>query len=121
MNPSGLCKCGCGGKTSIASCTYRKRGWVKGQHKDFIHGHHVKSQSHRLVSRHNFKELLAHHPRINRRSVSSKTIRSVADKIQEALQARRKRTQKQGPYKAGRTVMAQKAVGKIEAAMKRRG
>ena len=38
----------------------------------------------------------------------------------KAMQDRRKRTQKLGPYKAGRTVQAQKAVGKIEAAMKER-
>jgi hypothetical protein len=39
----------------------------------------------------------------------------------KAKQDRRKRTQKLGPYKAGATVKAQKAVGKIEAAMRRDG
>jgi len=38
-NPSGLCQCGCGGATTIAKCTDRKFGWVKGEPKRFILGH----------------------------------------------------------------------------------
>lgn len=36
----------------------------------------------------------------------------------ETMQQRRKRTQKQGPYKAGRAMKVKAAVGKIEKAMK---
>ena len=36
----------------------------------------------------------------------------------ETMQQRRKRTQKQGPYKAGATVKAKAAARKIEKAMK---
>lgn len=73
MNPSGLCLCGCGLPTTLARQSDTKRGWVKGQPTDYVHGHGA------------------------------------------ALRA--KLTRKLGPYKAGRTVMAQKAVGKIEAAI----
>ncbi len=41
--------------------------------------------------------------------------------IEAFMQSRRKRTQKQGPYKAGATLKAKAVVGKIEAAMRRRG
>ncbi len=37
--PSGLCQCGCGNPTPIATVTYRKRGWVKGQPIRFLVGH----------------------------------------------------------------------------------
>jgi hypothetical protein len=37
---------------------------------------------------------------------------------EETMQQRRKRTQKQGPYKAGRTLKAQAVARKIEQAMK---
>lgn len=87
MNPSGLCLCGCGGKTKIASCTYRKRGLVKGQPKDYLHGHYA------MVLEHKQKQ-------------------------SETMQARRRRTQKQGPYKAGATLKAKAAVKRIEAAMR---
>ena len=36
---TGLCYCGCGGKTTIATQTMHKRGWIKGQPKKWIHGH----------------------------------------------------------------------------------
>lgn len=35
----GLCQCGCGGKTNIATCTEYRKGWIKGQPVAFIHGH----------------------------------------------------------------------------------
>lgn len=38
-NPSGLCQCGCGRTTTVASRTYSKRGWFKGKHHRFIRGH----------------------------------------------------------------------------------
>jgi hypothetical protein len=38
-NPSGLCQCGCGGKTSLARQNHTERGWIKGTHVQFIAGH----------------------------------------------------------------------------------
>ena len=38
-NPSGLCKCGCGQRTTIAPYTSRKDGWIKGQPLQFVQGH----------------------------------------------------------------------------------
>ncbi len=90
MNSSGLCLCGCGMPTTIARNSDTKRGWIKGQPKDYVHGHYGAM-------------------------TLSKQQQS------ETMQARRKRTQKQGPYKAGATMKAKVAVGKIEAAMKVRG
>ena len=38
-NPSGLCMCGCGRKTKIATKTSRRDGHVMGQPFRYIHGH----------------------------------------------------------------------------------
>ena len=38
-NPSGICLCGCGGKTAIAKQSYSRSGDVKGQPVRFIPGH----------------------------------------------------------------------------------
>ena len=38
-NPSGLCKCGCGGRTTIARWSHTKSGYVNGKPKDYIQGH----------------------------------------------------------------------------------
>lgn len=35
-----LCECGCGQPAPIARTTSARDGWVKGQPKRFIHGHH---------------------------------------------------------------------------------
>jgi hypothetical protein len=40
--PAGLCQCGCGGATNLASDTSRTRGWVKGQPLRFIDGHNTR-------------------------------------------------------------------------------
>lgn len=40
-NPSGLCKCGCGKRTSIATKNSTHRGHVKGQAIDFVSGHNT--------------------------------------------------------------------------------
>lgn len=39
--PYGYCRCGCGQKTKIAPRTRGKLGWVKGEPKPYIHGHHL--------------------------------------------------------------------------------
>ncbi len=39
-NPSGLCKCDCGGRTKLAEATYTAKGWVKGQPIDYLPWHH---------------------------------------------------------------------------------
>lgn len=96
MNPSGLCLCGCGSKTKVHPKSWARMGWVRGQPRDYMPGHAARMAWHKKLVAPGFQ------------------------KGRETAQQRRKRTQKLGPYKAGRTVMAQKAVGKIEAAMKRR-
>lgn len=35
-----LCQCGCGRPVTIASCTSRRRGWIKGQPIRYYAGHH---------------------------------------------------------------------------------
>jgi len=41
-NVSGLCKCGCGNKTSIITHSNKNKGLVIGGYFDFIHGHNVR-------------------------------------------------------------------------------
>ena len=94
MNPSGLCLCGCGGKTKLSDRNSTVRGWVKGQPRDYILGHTSRLESYRFLLNLGLR---------NRR---------------QTLLKRRRRTQKQGPYKAGRTVKAQASARKIEQAMK---
>lgn len=43
-NPSGLCKCGCGQKTWIATKNDSRYGWVKGQPVDYVKGHALKGR-----------------------------------------------------------------------------
>ncbi len=38
-NPSGLCQCGCGGKTNIATTNNYQTGRMAGEHYLYIHGH----------------------------------------------------------------------------------
>lgn len=38
-NPSGLCRCGCGARTNLASETNKKRGQAKGEPLDYLRGH----------------------------------------------------------------------------------
>jgi hypothetical protein len=42
---TGLCECGCGGKTNLALCTDPLRGWVKGQPFRFLRGHAARAYS----------------------------------------------------------------------------
>jgi hypothetical protein len=39
LNPSGLCLCGCGGRTQLAKAGERPRGYAKGDPLKYIHGH----------------------------------------------------------------------------------
>ena len=39
--PYGYCHCGCGGKTKIAERDNKYRGYIKGEPRRFIYGHHV--------------------------------------------------------------------------------
>jgi hypothetical protein len=39
--PYGFCQCGCGQKTTIATKTTSREGWIKGQPKRYISGHNV--------------------------------------------------------------------------------
>ena len=40
MSEIKLCECGCGESAPIATTTNARDGWVKGQPKRFVHGHH---------------------------------------------------------------------------------
>ena len=40
MKNSGLCQCGCGGRTRIAPRTHEADGWIKGQPIRFLRHHH---------------------------------------------------------------------------------
>lgn len=46
--PHGLCQCGCGQETSLASTTLKKRGWVKGEPLRYISGHNNNWAGHML-------------------------------------------------------------------------
>jgi hypothetical protein len=51
MNESGLCLCGCGGKTTVAKKTNERLGHVKGESIRFIHGHHRRGATHTAETR----------------------------------------------------------------------
>ena len=42
MNARAYCQCGCGGETPIAPQTRRTFGWVKGEPRAYIQGHHLR-------------------------------------------------------------------------------
>lgn len=42
-NPSGLCMCGCGQKTSLAQISNKKLGYVKGKPVRYVLGHNGKT------------------------------------------------------------------------------
>jgi hypothetical protein len=44
-NPSGLCLCGCGQKTAIATYSDRETGAVIGEHLRFVTGHNVRGEA----------------------------------------------------------------------------
>lgn len=53
--PLGLCQCGCGGRTTVATANYPRKGWIKGQPKRFISGHNgAKSPVHYLPEDHGY-------------------------------------------------------------------
>ena len=43
--PKGLCQCGCGEKTLLAYRNHKRRGWIKGEPVQFIHGHNAKGNN----------------------------------------------------------------------------
>lgn len=45
----GMCGCGCGQVTKLASCTWKRTGTVKGQPNRFVHGHSGPWGSHKIV------------------------------------------------------------------------
>jgi hypothetical protein len=47
----GICQCGCGGKTNLATKTSTRQGYIKGSPMRFIHGHHRKHKFHTEVSK----------------------------------------------------------------------
>ena len=42
VNQTGLCECGCGRRTPIATDNHPERGYYKGQHVRYIRGHQIK-------------------------------------------------------------------------------
>lgn len=48
-NPSGLCKCGCGGTTPLSKWTDKRIGLVKGRHANYIKGHRASMRSPRWI------------------------------------------------------------------------
>lgn len=52
----GLCKCGCGDKTSIALLNRKNRGWVRGKPIDYLPNHHV-SKGHRIITKDGYVKL----------------------------------------------------------------
>lgn len=40
--PAGLCQCGCGERTPLASKTSRRDGWRAGEPLRFVHGHNAR-------------------------------------------------------------------------------
>jgi hypothetical protein len=48
-NPSGLCKCGCGQQTWVATSYNRKSGEVKGKPVSYCHGHHRRKSLDELI------------------------------------------------------------------------
>lgn len=117
MNPSGLCLCGCGEKTKLSDRNRPKYGHIKGQPVDYIMGHFARTPHGQILIR-SARSTTTHPGPI--RLKRKRSAMAVADKVEETLQARRTRTQKQGPYKAGATLKAKAAVGKIEAALRRK-
>jgi hypothetical protein len=43
--PAGLCQCGCGKPTPVATENHKQNGWIKGQPHRFIYGHNGKGKS----------------------------------------------------------------------------
>jgi HNH endonuclease len=56
LNPSGKCLCGCGRTTKIAPRSNRRYGYVRGQHIDFVHGHHRRGHKHTPETRRKMSE-----------------------------------------------------------------
>lgn len=52
--PLGLCHCGCGGRTQVARYNDTTHGWVKGEPRKFIRGHHWLAMRSGAVKRHRF-------------------------------------------------------------------
>lgn len=48
-NPSGLCMCGCGERTSISSCTSKDRTRVKGEPLRYRPNHHTRKSPHQYL------------------------------------------------------------------------
>lgn len=73
--PKGLCQCGCGQRTSIATTSNATRGLVRGEPVRFVHGHHARVREHngnwkggRRVDSHGYVRILVpDHPRADPR------------------------------------------------------
>jgi len=50
----GFCACGCGGRTSVARSTCKKRNVKKGDYYSYIFGHQMRGKHHSLETRNNY-------------------------------------------------------------------
>lgn len=46
-----LCKCGCGQETNIIKKTNTRKGWIKGNYRDYMSGHHNKNRSEESIQK----------------------------------------------------------------------
>lgn len=64
LNPTGLCRCGCGEQTPLAVVTSKKRGWRKGEPIQYCRGHsmRVTNSTRELDSRVEIRMVESGHP-----------------------------------------------------------
>lgn len=48
-NPSGLCMCGCGQRTTVNTCDNRAKGWRKGGARRYVKGHRFRKDGPRYI------------------------------------------------------------------------
>lgn len=47
----GLCACGCGQVTTVATRNHYAKGWLKGEHALYVHGHHARCKSPETIAK----------------------------------------------------------------------
>lgn len=88
-NPSGLCMCGCGGKTSLYLENWKRAGWVKGEPRMYLVGH--ESRTAKGIAR----------------------AKKLIPKAQQVIASMRKHRRNFGHVKAGNTNMVKALVSRL--------
>ena len=88
-NPSGLCMCGCGGKTSLYRDSWKRAGWVKGEPRMYLVGHE------------------------SRTVAGVERARKLIPKAQQVIRAIRKKRRSLGHVKAGNTNMVKALLSRV--------